>query len=109
MVGADPRLLGTILVPTQVPDAAAAEIRRVGANDRMAAVLLTVCGLARPFGHPCYAPIFEAAHELDLPVVIRTGTNQTIDAHVPAAGGVPSTFTESRALAPQELMTHARA
>jgi predicted TIM-barrel fold metal-dependent hydrolase len=105
---ADDRLYGTVLVPTQVPEAAAAEIRRVGGHARMAAVLLCANGLAKPFGHPVYAPIFEAAHELELPIVIQAGGDQTVEtASYPAAAGVPGTFTEFRVLAPQPLMTHA--
>jgi predicted TIM-barrel fold metal-dependent hydrolase len=107
-LSSDDRLYGTVLVPTQVPEAAAAEIRRVGAHDRMRAVLLSVTGLGRPFGHPAYAPIFEAAHELELPVVIQAGGDLGMEtATYPAAAGVPSTFAESRVLAPQALMTHA--
>src|SRR4029077_645445 len=44
-VPADTRLHATILVPTQVPELAAEEIRRVGRRDRMAAVLLGANGL----------------------------------------------------------------
>jgi hypothetical protein len=74
----------------------------------MAAVLLCANGLARPFGHPAYAPIFEAASELDLPIVIQPGGDQTVEtASYPAGGGVPGTFAEFRTLAPQSLMTHA--
>ena len=103
----DKRLLGVVLVPTQVPEAAAAEIRRIGEHDQMAAVLLCANGLARPFGHPAYAPIFEAANDLELPIVIQPGGDQTVEtASYPAAGGVPGTFAEFRTLAPQSLMTH---
>jgi predicted TIM-barrel fold metal-dependent hydrolase len=104
----DDAFLGTVLVPTQAPEAAAEEIRRVGCHERMRAILLTVSGLGRPFGHPAYRPIFEAAHELGLGVVIQAGGDQTMEtATFPAAAGVPATFTEFRALAPQALMSHA--
>ena len=104
----DRRLLGTILASTQVPEAAAAEILRAGQNERMAAVLLSVSGLTHPFGHPSYDPIFAAAHELELPIVIQAGGDQTMEtASYPAAGGTPGTFTEFRTLASQALMTHA--
>ena len=101
-LAADERLLGTILVPTQDPAAAAAEIRRVGENPRMAAVHLGVSGLARPFGHPSYAPIFEAAHELGLPIVIQSGADQTVEAPAAvASAGTPGTFAEFRVLGPK--------
>src|SRR5690606_8262892 len=38
-VGADPRLYGAIIVPTQTPDAAVAEIERLAGNPRVAAVM----------------------------------------------------------------------
>jgi predicted TIM-barrel fold metal-dependent hydrolase len=107
-LNAEERVLGTVLAATQDPAAAAAEIRRAGEHPRMAAVLLTVSGLARPFGHPAYTPILEAAYEMDLPIVIQAGSDQAMEtATYPAAGGVPTTFSEFRVLASQSLMTHA--
>jgi predicted TIM-barrel fold metal-dependent hydrolase len=104
----DDRFRGAVLVPTQVPEAAAEEIRRVGGHERMSAVLLGANGLGKPFGHPAYLPIFEAAHEFDLPVVIHAGGDQGMEtATSPAAAGAPATYTEFRVLAPQALMTHA--
>jgi hypothetical protein len=101
----DPSLLGTILVPTQLPDLAAAEIRRVGGHERMVAVLLGANGLAKPFGHPVYHPIYEAAEELGLS--IAAGGDQSLEtASYPAAGGLPNTHSEFRTLAGQALMTH---
>jgi predicted TIM-barrel fold metal-dependent hydrolase len=105
---ADSRLLGTVLVPTQLPDVAAAEIRRVGSHPRMAAVLLAANPLGKPFGHPIYEPIHAAAEETGLSLVISAGGDQTMETSTyPAAGGLPGTFAEFRALAPQALMTHA--
>src|SRR5438128_1613521 len=62
----DERLAGSVLVSSQVPDAAAAEIRRVGGDRRMAAVVLTANGLEKPLGHPVYHPIYAAAEECGL-------------------------------------------
>jgi predicted TIM-barrel fold metal-dependent hydrolase len=102
-----PELSGTILVPTQVPDAAAAEIRRMAADDRFGAVLLAGNGLGKPFGHPVYEPIHQAAAEVGLPVVIRAGGDALVEAPAyPVAGGMPGTEVEFRVLASQVLMTH---
>ena len=60
----DSRLYGAVLVATQQPDEAAAEVRRVGAHPRMAEVLLASSGLGKPFGHPAYHAIYEAAVEM---------------------------------------------
>ncbi|HEY4099215.1 MAG TPA: amidohydrolase family protein [Baekduia sp.] len=101
-------LRGTILVPTQVPEAAAAEIRRMAVDDRFAAVLLAGNGLGKPFGHPVYEPIHRAAAEVGLPIVIRAGGDGNVEAPAaPVAGGPPGTEVEFRTLAPQALMTHA--
>lgn len=69
----DERINGAVLVPTQLPEDAAAEIRRVGTHPRMVEALLVVNGLGKPFGHPLYHPIYEAAAELGIPVAIHTG------------------------------------
>jgi predicted TIM-barrel fold metal-dependent hydrolase len=67
----EPRLRGSILIPTQDPIASAAEIRRVAADDRFVQVLL--CGGSeRPYGETRYLPIFEAADECDLRVAVHT-------------------------------------
>jgi hypothetical protein len=103
----DDRLRGTILVPTQVPELAAEEIRRVGAHDRMVGVLLASNGLGKPFGHPAYHAIYRAAEELGLTIVLRPGGDAMVETlSYPTAGGLPSTWTEYRSLAPQTLMTH---
>jgi uncharacterized protein len=105
--GSDNRLYGAIVVPNQVPEKAAQEIRRVGKHERMVAVLLGSTGIGRPFGNPVYDPIFEAAEELDLPIVIHASGDAVLDSipH-PAGGGSPATYAEVKALAGQPLMTH---
>jgi predicted TIM-barrel fold metal-dependent hydrolase len=106
--GQDDRLYGLILVQNQLPDEAAKEIRRVGANPRMVGVLLGGNGLGKPLGHPVYHPIYEAAYELGLPVVVHTGADQPVDTLSEAtAGGPPFTFAESHLLAPHPMITHA--
>jgi predicted TIM-barrel fold metal-dependent hydrolase len=103
----DLRLKAAILVSTQVPDAAAAEIRRAGRHERMTAVLLGGNGLGKPFGHPVNEPIFRAAAEMGLPIVIKAGGDEIVETSAyPVAGGFPRTCTEFRSLAPQSLMTH---
>jgi predicted TIM-barrel fold metal-dependent hydrolase len=104
----DEGLFVSLIVANQTPAAAAAEIRRLGRNVRVAQLLMTGNGIGKPFGHPLYHPIYEAAVELDLPVAIHVGGDATADTlTVPAAGSPPSTFSEYRALSAQALMTHA--
>jgi uncharacterized protein len=104
----DGRLYGMILVSTALPQEAAAEIRRLGANERMVAVALGCNGLSRPFGEAAYHPVFEAAAELALPIVIQVGSDNAADLPTPpVASGLPTTYAEFRAHAPQTLWAHA--
>jgi predicted TIM-barrel fold metal-dependent hydrolase len=94
-VAADPRLHAAIIVPTQVPEAGVAEIKRLASHPGVAAVMLSVNGLAKPFGHEAYHPIYRAACEAGLPVMLHAGadTPVDVDSH-PTAGGLPATFSE---------------
>jgi uncharacterized protein len=104
----DERLYAMLLVSTAVPQEAAAEIRRVGVNERMVAVALGCNGLSCPFGEPAYLPIFEAADELGLPIVIQVGSDNAADQPAPPlANGFPSTYSELRAHAPHTHWSHA--
>jgi predicted TIM-barrel fold metal-dependent hydrolase len=103
----DGRLYGLALVPVQQPEAAAREIKRVGAHPRIVGVHLRGNGLGKPFGHPIYHPIYSAAMALDLPVVIEAGGDTLTDTLThPAGGGLPMTFGEYATLEACALMTH---
>ncbi len=103
----DDRLRALILAPNQQPDAAAAEVRAVGRDERFVGVLMGSNGLSKPFGHPLYHPIYAAAAEMGLPVILRAGGDASPDVlSTTAAGGLPSYYSEYRALAAQPLMTH---
>jgi hypothetical protein len=106
-LSADNQLYGMVLVSTAIPDMAAAEIRRVGANERMVAVALGASALDKTFGHPVYKPIYEACDELSLPVVIQAGL-ENFGSHLmpPVAGGLPATYSEYYALNYQAVETH---
>lgn len=103
----DRSLHGLILAPTQLPEEAAAEIRRIGQHSRIVGVQVAGNGMGKPFGHPVYHPIYEAAYELDLPVVLHAGGDATPEAitHT-AGGGLPGTWVEYRVLCAQPIMTH---
>jgi predicted TIM-barrel fold metal-dependent hydrolase len=96
------RFAGLILAPNHLPDEAAAEIRRAGADARFAGVLMAGNGLGLPFGHPLYHPIYAAAAELDLPIVLHYGG----DPPDQLGGGLPRTYAEYRVLAAQPVMAH---
>ena len=106
-VDRDDRLFAAILAPTQVPEAGADEIRRLADNGRVAAVALSVNSLAKPFGHPVYRPLLQAAVDAGLPVVIATDAEAVVDSLAyPTAGGLPSTYTDFASLSSQSLQTH---
>lgn len=65
---ADPRMRASIIVPTEDPVAAAAEIRRVAGDRRFVQVQFS--GRPQePMGRRRYWPIYEACAEFDLPVM----------------------------------------
>jgi predicted TIM-barrel fold metal-dependent hydrolase len=98
----DERLYGLALVANNMPDEAAAEVRRIGANERIVGVIMTANGLDRPFGNPIYHPIYEAASEMDLPIVFHFGGDDLTD----IAGGLPKTQVETRLLSVEHMMGH---
>jgi predicted TIM-barrel fold metal-dependent hydrolase len=99
---------GLILAQTQSPELAAAEIMSFGRHPRCAGVLLGANGLGRPFGHRLYMPIFSAAAEMDLPVVIIAGGDLSATVTTqPVAGGTASFYSDYHTLTSQSLMTHA--
>ena len=107
-LSADKRLSSLMLVAMQSPVEAAAEIRRVGRNPRIVGVCLGGNGLGKSFGHPCYHVVYQAAAELDLPLVIKAGSEAVIDSPAAVSGvGDPATYAEYRVMESHALMTHA--
>jgi predicted TIM-barrel fold metal-dependent hydrolase len=105
--GGDKRLYSLVTVPNQWPEAAAAEIRRVGRHPRMVGVAMGANGLGVGFGHPAYQPIYEAAMESDLPIVIRADCEASPNTYThPSGGGIPATYSEYRVLKFQSLASH---
>lgn len=101
----DARLAGSIIVACQLPDEAAAEIRRLADEPRMVQVLLGDNPTKQPFGHPIFHPIYEAAAETGRPIAIHAGANDW--ANPPSTGGgTASTYLEVHTLWPQAVTTH---
>ena len=73
----DPRLRFAPTVPSQDPQAAAAEVRRVGRHPAVAAISLPLVNVQ--MGNRWYWPIYAAAEEMDLPVYLHvTGIESLI-------------------------------
>ena len=101
----DERFVSSILVGAQLPDVAAAEIRRHAANARMAQVMLVDNPFNYGFGHPVFHPIYAAAEECGRPVAIHGGAGGW--ANPPSTGGGSvNTYFETHVLWPQAIQTH---
>ena len=101
------RLCGTVVVPNQIPEDAVAEVRRVGSHPGMVGVLMAANGLGKPFGHPAYHPIYAAAEELDLPIIIHAGPEGSMDSLSTAHdGGAASTYAAYSALISHSTANH---
>jgi predicted TIM-barrel fold metal-dependent hydrolase len=89
---ADERYLGAVVIPTNDPEAAAAEIRRVGTHPRMVAVVTN--NPPTLLGQPAMHPIHEACAELGLPLQLHPGTTNI---RATRAIAPPTSMAEHRA------------
>lgn len=103
----DERLHGLILVSGSMPDVAAEEIRRLGADDRMVGVAIGANALNLTFGHPAYRPILKAAAEQGLPIVLQASSDLAASLlTAPVAGGQATMYGEYQALNTHSPMSH---
>jgi uncharacterized protein len=85
----DERLKGAALIPAQDPRQAAKEIERIGPHPGIVGVLVPN-GARFPYGQRFYDPIYDACVNLDLPLVIHTGSEG------PGMNGQESYYIEKR-------------
>lgn len=88
----DPRLLYGPVIPAQAPVEAAAEIRRLAADDHVVALYFPVLNL--PMGHRFFHPIYDAAQETGLPIFVHPSS---VDFIFQGAAVNPAGFAESYA------------
>jgi predicted TIM-barrel fold metal-dependent hydrolase len=106
-VSRDDRLYSLPLIPTNYPDEAAEEIRRLGKNDRVVGIMLGPNLLGVPYGMAIYDPIYQACVDMDLPIVLHAKADISATMATPqTAGGLVSTYTEYHMLAYQSVATH---
>ena len=101
-LGQDPRFLGSIVVATQDPEAAAREIERLGPHPQVVQVLLA-SGSRVPYGVRSFHPIYAAAERHGLVVAFHTGTEGHGTSNPPTAAGWPTRYVEWHAGFPQNL------
>jgi uncharacterized protein len=89
----EPRLVASIVVPSQQPAMAAAEIDRVGGLPRFVQVILPVRS-AMPYGNRVYHPIYETAVRHDLALGLHFGG---VTGTPPTPVGWPSYYLEEYA------------
>lgn len=92
-LAAEPRLRGSLVVPSQAPARAAEEIRRWGSHPDFVQVLLPVRS-SIPYGNRFYDPLYAAALEHNLVIGIHYGG---AGGHAPTPSGWPSTYLEEHA------------
>jgi predicted TIM-barrel fold metal-dependent hydrolase len=91
----DDRFRYIVCVNSQNPTAAADEIRRVGADARVAGVFVPPTGTL--FGNNRYYPIYEAAQEFELPIWTHaTGTEFIYQGTAGSSVGTLETYSERR-------------
>ena len=100
----DKRFFASLVINPNDPKTAASEIRKRGADPRIAEVLFC-SGLRMPLGHRFYWPIYEAACEMNLPVSVHPGTEGRGIANGFIAGP-PTTYLEWHTNIPQNYMGH---
>ncbi len=86
----DPRLRGSIVVPSTQPAMAAEEIARTAADPRFVQVYLPVRS-PQPYGNRNWWPLLEAAVEHDLPLALHFGGATGFP---PTASGWPTYYIE---------------
>lgn len=92
-LAADRRWRYAMTLPVQDPQAAAAEIRRFGRHPQVAAAFLPPINTL--LGARYWWPIYQAAQEHDLPILLHvTGTDSVMNTAPVAAGGQPDTYAE---------------
>jgi uncharacterized protein len=89
----DERFRASLVLPIAQPEAAAAEIDRLGDHPRVVQALLPVRSAA-PYGDRRYLPVFAAADRAGIAVGLRFGGNP---GNPPTGTGWPSYFAEEHA------------
>jgi len=89
----DNRLKFAMSVPSQDPQASAAEIRRLGKHPQIVAISLPLINIL--MGNRYWWPIYEAAQQMQLPILVHvTGPDSIYQGPPMSAGGIPDSYVE---------------
>lgn len=100
----DSRYRLAMAVAVHDPSAAVQEIRRIGHHPGICAIYMPLVNILMGQSH--YYPIYEAAQEFDLPILIHpTGTEGGFALSVHLTGGVPTSYIERHTNFPQIAMS----
>jgi predicted TIM-barrel fold metal-dependent hydrolase len=101
----DPRFRLAMVIAPQDPELAAKEIRAFGPTEGVVCVWLPVLNI--PIGNRFYRPIFEAAQELDLTVMLHPiGSDGNFQGTPTFAGGVARSYSERYCLLSEIAQTN---
>jgi predicted TIM-barrel fold metal-dependent hydrolase len=101
----NPRFKGSIIVAPQDPEAAAAEIDRLGDDPGMVQVLIFT-GASAPYGQRRYHPIWAAAERHGLPVALHGGGDTIGISPTSTTVGPVAYYTEHHTLISQGAQVH---
>jgi len=88
----DKRYRAALLIAPQDPELAAREIHRVAEREGFVAIHVPV--LSTLAGERHWYPIYAAAEEHDLPLMVHPGATESIYPRAPQMGGVPTYYLE---------------
>jgi uncharacterized protein len=90
---ADHRYRGYLVVGAQDPLLAAREVRRAAEDRRFVGVLMPLTNIL--MGQRHYYPVYEAAHEIGIPIAVHPNSGEGIfRTSPPMAGGTPTYYVE---------------
>jgi predicted TIM-barrel fold metal-dependent hydrolase len=97
--------LGSMTIATQDPIRAAREIERVGTHPRIVQISMS-SGAQLPYGHRYYAPIYETASKLNLPIAIHAGNEGGGISSPPSSVGYVSDYFQFYSVNSHALIAH---
>lgn len=103
-VAEEPRLRLNVVVSPLAVDLAVAEIHRLGANPGVGAIWLPMRDVL--FGDRCFHPIWEAACEYDLPIMVHPLAADDYVGTATRAGGLANSWAERYSGLAQFTMSH---